>query len=167
MGDTSDSHPVAGKSFPWEYIAGYYLRIRCFVPLAEVEGERVGSGVLGAYGLIEAELPNPDVDPEQRIVSLPIEHKSDYKSVYGAHLDSGVQSEENELIALYEHRRGLFGRRKPCIHVACYPAGTWHGFFDAVAKYASSEFRWPQPLFLYQPSPNSPFPATTRNLFSP
>ena len=119
------------------------------------------------YGTIEAELPNPDVDPGQRIVLLPIEHKSDYKSVYRAHLDRGVESGANELIVLYEYRRGLFGRRKPCIHVACYPAGTWQGFFDAVDKYASSEFRWPQPLFLYSPSPSGPFPATTKNLFSP
>jgi len=40
-------------------------------------------------------------------------------------------------------------------------------FFDAVDKYASAEFRWSQPLFLYQPSPTSPFPAKPTNLFSP
>jgi hypothetical protein len=75
------------------------------------------------------------------------------------------------LVVLYEHRRGLFGGRKPCIHVACYPAGTWQGFFNAVEKYASAEFRWPEPFFLYAPSPNAPFPAPTKSLtkngFSP
>jgi hypothetical protein len=167
MGDTANSLPVAGVSFPWENINGYYLCVRAFLPFADIAVDKVGSPVMGMYALINAELPNPDVNPEQRIVQLPIEHKSDYKSLYGAHLDSGVKSGANELIIMYEHRRGLFGRRKPCIHVACYPAGTWQSFFDAVEKYASAEFRWPQPLFLYQPSPNTLFPTTTRNLFSP
>jgi hypothetical protein len=167
MDDTPNSRLVAGKSFPWQHIDGYALRVRLFLPFADIEGDKVGSPIMGTYGLINAELPNPDVNPEQRIVQLPIEHKSDYKSVSRAHLDSGVKSGANELIVLYEHRRGMFGGRKPCIHVACYPAGTWQSFFDAVDEYASGEFRWPQPLFLYQPSPNSFFPATTRNLFSP
>ena len=168
----NSSTPQAGINFRWESIAGYYMRVHKFLPLAELNGDNV-SGALptGVCGFIYAELPNPDVESEQRIVSLPIEHESDYKSVYQAHFDSGVKSGENELVVLYEHRRGVFGGRKPCIHVACYPAGTWQGFFNAVDKYASGEFRWPEPLFLYAPSPNSPFPATTKgltkNLFSP
>ena len=155
---------MAGKSFPWKYIDGYYLRVRSFTRFAEMEGDSVGSGVLGVYGVIEAELPNPDVNPKQRIVSVPIEQKSDYKSVYRAHLDSGVKSGANELVVVYEQRRGLFGGRKPCIYVACYPAGTWQGFFKAVEKYASAEFRWPEPFFLYAPSPNAPFPPLRRVL---
>jgi hypothetical protein len=172
MGDASDSSLYAGRSFPWKHIAGYYLRVCSFTRFAEVTGDSVGSaGVAGMYGIIKIELPNPDINPEQRIVKLPIQHKSDYKSVYRAHFDSGVKSGANELIVLCEHRRGLLGRRKPCIHVACYPAGTWQGFFNAVDKYASAEFRWPEPLFLYSPSPVAPFPVPrkglTKNLFSP
>jgi hypothetical protein len=82
MGDTPNSLPVAGISFPWQYIDGAYLRVRGFAPSADIAGDKVGSPILGAYGIINAELPNPDVNPEQRIVQLPIEHKSDYKSMY-------------------------------------------------------------------------------------
>jgi hypothetical protein len=163
--------PTAGRDFPWEWIAGYYMRVRKFIPLASLEGDTVGPGALGVYGWIHAELPNPEVDAEQRIMSLPIENKSDYKSISNAYLDSGVKSGANELIILYERRRGLFGTRKPGIHVACYPAGTWQGFFDAVDSYASPEFRWPPPLFLYAPIANGPFPTPTgglnKNLFRP
>ena len=167
MDAPANSPPMAGKSFKWQHIAGYCLRVRSFARFSTIEGDTVGSAFLGAYGAIHAELPNPDVNPDQRIMSLPIEHKSDYKSVCRAHFDSGVESGVNELVVLYEHRRGLFGTRKPCMHLACYRAGTWQSFFDAVSKYASAEFRWPQPLFYYAPTPNGPFPATTRNLFSP
>lgn len=48
---TSDSPPMAGKSFPWKYIDGYYLRVRLFTRFAEMEGDSVGSGVLGVYGV--------------------------------------------------------------------------------------------------------------------
>lgn len=157
---------IAGKTFPWEYIAGYYLRLHSFTPFAEVSGDRVGSAILGAYGIAEAELPNPDIEPRQRVVTLPIEHKSDYKSLYRAHLDAGVKAGRNELVLLYEHRRGVFGGHKASFHVAAYPAGTWQGFFDAVSKYAADQFRWPQALFLYQPSNTTAFPARG-NLFSP
>ncbi len=109
---------MASKSFPWKYIDGYYLRVRLFTRFAEMEGDSVGSGVLGVYGVINAELPNPDVNPEQRIVSVPIEHKSDYKSVYRAHLDSGVKSGANELVVVYEHRRGLFWQTQ-AQHLRC------------------------------------------------
>jgi hypothetical protein len=163
--------PQAGISFPRKWITGYYMRVRSFTRFAKVEGDSVGSPVAGIYGIIKVELPNPEVDPQQRLVNLPIEHRSDYKSVYRAHFDSSIESGVNELIVLYEDRRGLFGRRKPCIHIACYPAGTWQGFFNAVDKYAPAEFRWPEPLFLYAPIPNGPFPTPTKgltkNLFSP
>jgi hypothetical protein len=66
--------------------------------VADVAGDKVGSPILGAYGIFNAELPNPDVSPEQRIIQLPIEHKSDYKSVYRANIDQGVKSGANELI---------------------------------------------------------------------
>lgn len=157
---------VAGKTFPWKYVAGYYLYLRSFTPFADMSGDRVGSATLGAYGLAKAELPNPDVEPEQRVVTLPIEHKSDYKSLYRAHLDTGVKAGTNELVLLYEHRRGIFGGHKASFHVAAYPAGTWQGFFDAVSKYAADRFQWPQALFLYQPSSTTVFPAS-RNIFSP
>lgn len=157
---------VAGKTFPWQYVAGYYLRLRSFTPVAEIYGDKVGSPILGAYALADAELPNPDVEPQQRLVTLPIEHHSDYKSLHRAHLDAGVKAGTNELVLLYEHRSGIFGGRKASFHVAAYPAGTWQGFFDAVSKYAADRFRWPQALFLYQPSSTAAFPAGG-NLFSP
>ena len=160
------SELVAGKTFPWKYVARFYLRLDSFLPFAEISGERVGAATLGAYGFVKAELPNPDVEPQQRIVTLPVEDKSDYKSLYRAHLDAGVKAGTNELVLLYEHRRGIFGGRKPSFHVAAYPAGTWSGFFDAVEKSASEQFRWPTALFLYQPSDAAAFPAST-NIFSP
>jgi hypothetical protein len=157
---------IAGKSFPWQDIAGYYLRVRSFTPFTAVSGDKVGSPLLGAYGLVLVELPNPDVDSQQRAVTLPIEHRSDYKSVYRAHLDSGIKAGTNEVIILYEHRRGFLGRRKPCFHVAAYPTGTWQRFFDAVSNYGPREFQWPEPLFLFQPSSKAAFPAAS-NIFSP
>lgn len=168
---TPISTPQAGIDFQWEWIAGYYMRVRKFHRLATLNGDNV-SGALpdGTCGFIHAELPNPDVEPEKRIVSIPIQNKGDYKSVFRAHLDAGVNSGVNELVIMYQHRRGFFGKPKPCIHVAGYPAGTWQGFFEAVDRYASGEFRWPPPLFLYSPLPNGPFPAPkglTKNAFSP
>ncbi len=160
------SELVAGKNFPWEYVTGFYLRLDSFLRFAEMSGERVGRAMLGAYGLVGAELANPDVEPEQRVVTLPVENKSDYKSLYRAYLDSGVKAGTNELVLLYENRRGIFGGRKASFHVAAYPVGTWQRFFDAVDKYASQEFHWPKALFLYQPSDTAAFPASG-NLFSP
>ena len=147
------------------------MRVRQFFPVATLNGDHV-SGALptGVCGFIHAELPNPDLEPEKRIVSIRIENKSDYKSVFRAQLDSGVKSGVNELIILYEHRRGLFGTPKPCIHVAGYPVGTWQGFFEAVDKYASGEFRWPPPLFVYAPTASRVFPPTknlNQNSFRP
>ncbi len=156
---------VAGKNFPWDHVAGFYLRLQSFLPFAEMSGERVGAAKLGAFGLALAELPNPDVDAQQRVVTLPVENKSDYKSLYRAHEDADVKAGRNELVILFENRKGMFGGRKPSFHVAAYPAGTWQGFYDAVERSTSEQFRWPEPLFLYQPSEVAPFPATT-NRFS-
>jgi hypothetical protein len=156
---------IAGKNFPWTFIAGHFLRLHSFMPFAPVSGETVGSPQLGIYALSTAELANPDVTPEQRIVTLPIENKSDYKSLYRAHLDSGLRVGTNELVLLFENRRGIFGGRKPSFHVAAYPSGTWQKFFDAVANSTSDQFRWPKALFLYQPSNTTVFPSSA-NLFS-
>ena len=164
--NNSEGELVAGKNFPWEYITGFYLRLTHFTPVATIDGNQVGSGVMGAYGLASAELPNPDVEPNQRLVMLPIEHKSDYKSLYRAHLDSEVSAGTKELVILYENRRGFLNRRQPSLHVAAYPNGTWLRFFEAVANYQSGDFRWPEPLFLYQPSSTQAFPSKT-NLYTP
>ena len=104
------------------------------------------------------------MQPSQRIVSLPIKNKSDYKSISRAHIDSGIKNGTNELIILYEHRRNLLGGLRPCLHVALYPSGTWNKFFDAVANYTSQEFKWTNPLILYQPSSSNVFPST-KNIF--
>jgi hypothetical protein len=160
------SELIAGKNFPWEYIAGYYLRVHSFMPFAKVAGEQIGPAMLGAYGLLKAELPNPDVQSDQRILTLPVEDKSDFKSIFRAHLDSGVKEGTNELVVMFENRKGFFGGRKSSFHVAAYPAGTWKGFFDAVSNSTSDQFRWPKALFLYQPSSTVAFPAAT-NIFSP
>jgi hypothetical protein len=174
---TSSVPPYAGRDFPWDSIAALYLRVRNFIRYAEIDGDTVGKAMLGNYGSVYAELPTDDVGPEQRIMAIPIENKGDYKSVFRAHLDSGVKSGVNELVVLceYQTRGGLFRTLKPCIHVAGYPAGTWQGFFDVVKRYAPAEFRWPVPLFLYSPPvgtiPTNPFPIPTtglnNNLFRP
>jgi hypothetical protein len=156
---------VAGKDFQWKHISGFYMCVRSFSQLAEIVGDKVFDPVAKTYGFLYAELPNPDVDQQKRIIKLPIEHKSDYKSIYRANLDKGLKSDINELIVLYEYRRGLFGRLKPCFHVAAFRKGTWQTFFKAVENYATPEFKWPKPLFLFQPSSSIPFPQT-KNLFS-
>ena len=170
--------PSAGRDFPWDPIAGLYMRVRDFIRYAKVEGDTVGPAMFGKYGSIYAELPTDDVGPEQRIVAIPIENKGDYKSVFRAHLDSGLKSGVHELVVMceYQTRTGLFRKQlQPCIHVAGYPAGTWQGFFDAVKRFAPAEFHWPPPLFLYSPPvltlPTNPFPIPTagfnNNLFRP
>jgi hypothetical protein len=73
-------------------------------------GDKVGTSVLGTFGLVNAELPNPDVQPStDELYALPIKNKSDYKSISRAHIDSGIKNGTNELIILYEHRRNLLG----------------------------------------------------------
>ena len=53
---------------------------------------------IGSFGVAVAELPNPDVAPEQRLLELPIEHQSDFKSLYRAHIDAGVRNKQNEIV---------------------------------------------------------------------
>lgn len=161
---TEETELTAGMNFPWKYIEGLFMCVRSFTPLTQITGEKVGDSVLGTYGFVKAELPNPDVKTSQRTISLPIKNKSDYKSISRAHIDSGIKNGTNELVILYEHRRNLFGRTKACFHVALYPTGTWNKFFDAVADYKSQEFTWIKPLLLYQPSSSNIFPAT-KNIF--
>jgi hypothetical protein len=71
------------------------------------------------------------------------------------------------LVVLYERRKGLFGGKRPCFYVACYPTGTWQRFFDAVSRYASQEFQWPNALFAYRPSATPTFSSVAPNLFQP
>jgi hypothetical protein len=167
MHDTATDQLVAGLSCPWEYIAGSVLRLRMFVPFATVNGAHVSRPPLRrVYALTVVELPNPDVLPDERVIQVPIEHSSDFKSLAHAHLDLGVRDKANELLLVYEPRRGFFGGKKACLHVVAYPAGTWDKFFDAVSHYAAQEFVWPKALFLYQPSHTRVFPATS-NCFQP
>jgi hypothetical protein len=163
----AQSCPKAGRDFPWKYVAGFFLRLESFSPFAVIEGDTVKGLPIGSFGLAIVELPNPDVPPEQRLLGLPIEHQSDFKSLSRALLDSGVREKSNEIVLLYEPRRGLFGGKRPCLHLACYPTGTWRTFFDAVSRYASQEFRWPNALFVYQPSSSVVFRSTNENLFRP
>jgi hypothetical protein len=66
----SSSTLQAGIDFRWEWIARYYMRVRKSIPFATIEGDTVGPPTLIGYGYIIAELPNPEVHPEQRIVCL-------------------------------------------------------------------------------------------------
>lgn len=164
-GDESPSKPIAGLDFAWENISGFYLRFVSMLGFAGLDGDSVGSPIAGAYGLAKMELPNPDVSAQQRLITVPIKTKGDYKSISRAQLDSGVHEGSIELVVVYEHRRGFFGGAKPSLHVAAYPAGTWEKFFDAVSHYKSQDFDWPSALFLYQPTTTRIFPARN-NLFS-
>lgn len=132
---------------------------------ADLDGDRVGSPTLGVYGLAIMELPNPDVTPQKRLITFPIQTKGDYKSICRAQLDGGVRDGSVELVIAYEHRRGFLGGVKSGLHIAAYPAGTWQGFFDAVSNYKAQEFVWPAAIFLYQPTSTGVFPSRT-NLFS-
>jgi hypothetical protein len=167
MSVAEQSRPRAGKDFPWEHVAGFFLRLEGFHSFAQMEGDTVKGLPIGSFGLAVSELPNPDVAPEQRLLDLPIEHQSDFKSLYRAHLDSGVRTKDNEIVLLYEPRRGLFGGKRPSFHVACYPKGTWSRFFDAVSRDASQEFQWPHARFFYSPSSIPVFRSASGNLFQP
>lgn len=164
-GDENPPKPIAGLNFPWENISGYCLRFVSMMAFADLEGDRVGSPMLGAYGLADMELPNPDISAQQRLITVPIKTKGDYKSMSRAQLDSGVRDGSIELVIVYEHRRGFFGGAKPGLHVAAYPVGTWDKFFDVVSHCKSQDFVWPSALFLYQPSATRVFPSRN-NLFS-
>lgn len=164
-GDENSPKPIAGQDFPWENISGFCLRFVSMMGFAGLDGDRVGSPTLGAYGLAEMELPNPDISAQQRLITVPVKTKGDYKSICRAQLDSGVRDGSIELVVVYEHRRGFFGGAKPGLHVAGYTAGTWEKFFDAVSHYKAQDFVWPSALFLYQPTTTRVFPARN-NLFS-
>lgn len=157
MSEHGAAYPTAGHDFRWEQINGFFLRFDSFIQWADVDGDRVGPALMGAFGIVNAELPNPDVAPAQRLITLPIHHKSDYKSVFRAQLDGGVRDGTNELVLLYEHRRGLFGGKRASLHIAAFPAGTWRKFFDAVSRYESKRFHWPSALFVFQPSKTQVF----------
>lgn len=160
----NETQLTAGIDFPWKYINFLFMRVDSFIPLARIDADTVGDSIMGTYGIVTAELPNPDVKPEQRIIKLPVMNKSDYKSISRAHIDSGIKNGTNELVIIYENRRNLFGGLKASFHVALYPSGTWNGFYQAVTNYKSQEFIWPRPLILYQPSNTNIFPAT-KNIF--
>ena len=162
---TNTNQLTAGINFPWKYIAGYFMCVRSFNQFAEILGDKVGPPTLGAFGVVNVEFPNPDVQSQERFLSLPIKHKSDFKSISRAYIDSGVKNGTNELVILYEYRRNLLSRPKACFHLAIYPTGTWDSFFEAVKNYQPQEFLWPRPLILYQPSTTNIFP-TTKNIFS-
>lgn len=162
---TANSQLTAGINFPWKYIAGYFMCVRSFSPFTELIGDKVGPSILGTFGMIYAELPNPDVETEQRILGLPIKHKSDYKSISRAYYDTGIKDGTNELVLLFEPRKNIWGQQKASFHIAMYPSGTWNKFFEAVNNYAAKEFKWPRPLILFQPSSTNVFPSTT-NIFS-
>jgi len=161
---TKSTQLMAGSDFPWKYVERLFMCVHSFSPLSEINFDKVGDSVLGTFGFINAELPNPDVQIHERIISLPIKHKSDYKSISGAHIDLSLKNGTNELVIIYENRRNILGRPKACFHVAIYPAGTWNRFFEAVSNYKVQEFVWPQPFVLYQPSATNIFPKT-RNIF--
>jgi len=162
----ADSRPQAGRDLPWEYIAGYYLLLHEFRAFASLGGDTLHRLPFGILGLAVVELPNPDVSSEQRLLGLPIEDESDFKSLYRAFIDAGVRDGSNELVLVYERRRGLFGGKRASIHVGCFRAGTWTKFFEAVTQYAPQSFRWPGALFKYQPSSNAVF-RSKNNLFQP
>lgn len=162
----NETQLTAGINFDWKYIKFLFMRVNSFIPLARIDVDTVGDSIMGTYGIVTAELPNPDVKPEQRIIKLPILNKSDYKSISRAHTDSGIKNGANELVIIYENRKNLFGGHEASFHVAIYPSGTWNDFYKAVANYKSQEFIWPRPLILYQPSNTNIFP-TTKNIFRP
>lgn len=163
--DENPPKPIAGLDFLWENISGFYMRFVSMINFASLEGDRVGSPTLGSYGQAEMELPNPDISAQQRLITVFIKTKGDYKSICRAQLDRGVRDGSNELVVVYEHRRGFFGGAKPGLHIAAYPAGTWEKFFDAVSHYKSQDFVWPSALYLFQPTTTRVFPAKS-NLFS-
>ena len=162
--DLNNDMLLAGKDFPWEYIHGYYLLFKKLMSFSYVDGHMVkGPKLLNAYGVATVVLPNPDISENERILTLPIENSSDFKSLTYAQIDSGVTDGTNELGVLFENNKGLFGGRKPSFHVAIFPAGTWLNFFDSITNY--KEYQWPAALCLYQPSKLPAF-RSSRNIFA-
>ena len=156
---------TAGIDFPIKHIMGYYMLVRNFVPLTSIDiNDKVGNAIMGAYGMVHAELPNPDVDESQRLLCIPIKNKSDFKSLQTGYNDKNVQSGDNELVLLYQQRNTFLSAPKASIHLAIYPTGTWLRYFAAVSDYASKEFKWGKPYVKFQPSSINVFPETT-NIF--
>jgi len=161
----SESKLMAGNHFPWEYIQNRPTKVVKLSTFTTYRGDQdISKPVAGIYGFVFVELPSPDATAEERIINLPIENKSDFRSISIAYYDKGVQEGVNEIVLLYEVRRTLFGGKKPCFHIAIYPEGTWQKFFDKVDEYKVDEFVWPKPLILFQPGNKSAFPIT-KNIF--
>ena len=163
---TIATHPRAGMHFPIKQLDGLYMRLDKFMALATLDGDTVGCKFIGAYGLAVVEVSNTDVEPDERLVTLPFEHVSDYKSVHRAYQSRGIKSREEELILFYEHRTGLFGSRKPSIHVGAFLQGTWIAYMEYVARYEAKKFAWPDALFHYQPTSLPAFNGPN-NIFRP
>ena len=161
----SDDRPTLfeGKHFSWRYIEGYHLLVEHLTQMS-FEGTEAAGKVMGAYGLLNVSMANPDVSPEARRISLPIEHKADYRALVALTIDSGYADGTNEIVVLYEHRRGLFGRPKPSIHAALYPTGAWKKFYERVEAYDPQGFEWPIPLVRYAPPSLLAFPETPNTL---
>lgn len=155
---------VAGQNVPWKWMHGHFTKVVSFTRLAQFLGEKIGESVMGTYGFVDVELPNPDVSTDKRVISLPIKNKSDYRSLHMAYTDRHVKDGSFEVHLGYEHRRTLLGGFKPCFHIAVYPVGTWQAFYDLVDAYRPKEFTWPKPLFMFQPSNTQVFPMSN-NIF--
>lgn len=159
-----ESQLTADIHFPIKAISNLFMLVTNFIEFAKIQDNKITNPLMGVYGVVDVELPNPDVEKSQRIVRINIKNKSDFKSISRAHLDKGIEEGTNELILLYEYRRKLFGGNKAGFHIALYPKGTWAEFFKAVDAYKAQEFVWPRPLTCFQPSELSVFPIST-NIF--
>ncbi len=155
---TADIH------FPLKAIANFYMLVKNFTAFAQLQGNKITNPLIGVYGIVDVELPNPDVEKPQRVVRINIKNKSDFKSLSRAHFDKGLDEGVNELVLLYEPRRTLLGGKLPGFHLALYPKGTWEEFYKAVDAYKAQEFVWPRPLLSFQPSDLRVFPPST-NIF--
>lgn len=156
---------IVGKQFPRKYVQDYYLLVHHLTQFAEVEGDKVDRAVAGAYGLLEVELPNPDVDEKTRRLLLPIENKKDYLALSRMILiDRRVVAGDNEVVVLCHPSRGVLGRPKPSIYAAMYERGVWRRFYEAVDAYSAQEYRWPKPLVLYKPGDLPVFPQPSNIL---
>ena len=155
---------IAGKDFPWNYIERYFMLMHGLNQFAVVQGEDPGRPVMGAYGLVRVELPNPDVDENQRRMLLPVEHGDDYLVLSRMLFDKTYQAGDSELVVLYLRKRNLLGRPRPSVHAALYPSGTWQSFFDAVENYRPNDFTWPPPLLQYEASGPDVFPESNNRV---
>lgn len=155
---------LAGRDFPWAWIQGHFLLFEQLLPFSEVNGDRVGKKILGTHGTVKAQLANPDVDVQMRSVWLPIQNKTDFLSIYRADLDQSVQNGSVQLILLYEGRKSFLGGAKPSLHIGAFTTGVWDQFLAAVDSYSASSFRWPDPLFIFQPGHTKVFPESPNTI---